>query len=54
MLSPLLPKNKTLSEMSDDDFYDAMDEWTLAAMAPPYVDSVKEVTMEETIPAVLA
>ena len=36
-LSPLLPKNETLSKLSNEDFRTAMDGWTEAAMKEPYV-----------------
>jgi hypothetical protein len=38
MLSPLLPSNKTLTQMKGHDFNVAMDAWTEAAMSPPFVD----------------
>ena len=37
MLAPLLPSNKTLAAMNDDDFEIAMDAWTETAMGPPFV-----------------
>jgi serine carboxypeptidase-like clade I len=39
LLSPLLPSNKTLIEMNEFTFQDAMDAWTVSAMAEPYVCS---------------
>jgi serine carboxypeptidase-like clade 1 len=36
-LSPLLPKNETLQSMSDDEFDEVVNDWTEAAMGPPYV-----------------
>jgi serine carboxypeptidase-like clade 1 len=37
LLSPLLPSNATLTELSDADFLTAMNGWTEAAMKAPYV-----------------
>jgi hypothetical protein len=36
-LSPLLPLNATLTDMNDDDFMEAMDQWTESAKKPPFV-----------------
>ena len=36
-LSPLLPSNKTLTELDDNSFYDAMNKWTESARTHPYV-----------------
>ena len=40
MLSPLLPNNATMTKLSDEDFQDAMENWTEKARGPPYVDHV--------------
>lgn len=37
LLSPLMPSNHTLVEMTDDEFEDAINTWTVSAMGPPYV-----------------
>jgi hypothetical protein len=37
-LSPLMPYNASLAEMSDKEFKDALNAWTKAATKPPYVD----------------
>ena len=37
LLSPLLPPNATLVQMSDDEFDTYMDAWTESAMFVPYV-----------------
>jgi hypothetical protein len=37
LLSPLLPSNQTLLEMSGHEFKHAMMEWTESAMSEPYV-----------------
>ena len=42
MLAPLLPSNKTLAAMNDDDFEIAMDAWTETAMGPPFVYPYQE------------
>lgn len=39
LLSPLLPDNSTLADLSDADFRTTMDGWTKAAMKAPYVTS---------------
>jgi serine carboxypeptidase-like clade I len=36
-LSPLMPSNATLTSLSDDDFMEALDQWTLLAKSAPYV-----------------
>jgi Carboxypeptidase C (cathepsin A) len=38
-LSPLMPLNQTLVELSEEEFRDAADAWTEEAMMPPYVTS---------------
>lgn len=38
-LSPLLPLNRTIEEISFDGFEEAFDGWTEAAMRPPFVDA---------------
>ena len=37
LLSPLMPSNHTLVEMTDDEFEDTIKTWTVGAMGPPYV-----------------
>ena len=37
LLSPLMPANHTLVEMTDDEFEDVINKWTAEAMSPPYV-----------------
>ena len=39
-LSPLLPKNDTLTNMSDEDYEKFMDQWTESALAAPFVKEV--------------
>lgn len=39
LLSPLMPSNHTLVEMTDDEFEDAINTWTVGAMGPPYVSA---------------
>jgi hypothetical protein len=36
-LSPLMPLNTTLADMSDDSFHKAFAAWTESAMTAPYV-----------------
>lgn len=38
-LSPLMPLNETLMNISDSTFEDVLDSWTEAAMRPPYVQT---------------
>ncbi len=47
MLAPLLPNNKTLSQLSDHDFYITMDAWTETARGSPYVDLTDDDDDEE-------
>ena len=37
LLSPLMPSNHTLVEMTDNEFEDTINKWTACAMGPPYV-----------------
>ena len=37
LLSPLMPSNHTLVEMTDDEFEDTINTWTVGAMGSPYV-----------------
>ena len=41
-LAPLLPLNKTLTAMEDDDFYDAANIWTETARGRPFVERTEE------------
>ena len=36
--APLLPSNATLANMTDAEYSDALDKWTISAKASPYVD----------------
>ena len=38
LLSPLMPKNETLTKLSDGEFAKTMASWTEKAQGPPYVD----------------
>merc|ERR1711957_41427 len=46
ILSPLLPINQTIAEMTDKEFSTAMDEWTETAMGPPFVNAVESKTVD--------
>ena len=43
LLAPLLPTNDTLTAMSNDDFNEALDDWTELATTSDYVDMPKKV-----------
>lgn len=47
-LSPLMPHNETLSNMSDAAFGNALNSWTEKAMSPPFVTSEEDHTSDDT------
>jgi len=48
-LSPLLAKNSSLTNMSDEDYEQFLEDWTVSAQSAPYVKEVIWETQLESL-----